>query len=105
MGDRLTTDSQSIVFQLSKLGGGSSEPELLTHFHFFKFVIFQIPWKAVIMDLDEIMQVQEEIYCAEKEVTLLELELQRKVQCLVDLQRRELSLLERKQRPTPATED
>ena len=55
------------------------------------------------MDLDEIMQVQEEIYCAEKEVTLLEL--QRKVQCLVDLQRRELSLLERKQRPTPATED
>ena len=57
------------------------------------------------MDLDvEIMQVQEKIYCAEKEVTLLELELQRKVQCLVDLQRRELSLLERKQRPTPATE-
>ena len=48
----------------------STEPELLTHFHFFKFVIFQIPWKAVIMDLDvEIMQVQEKIYCAEKEVT------------------------------------
>ena len=44
----------------------------------------------------EIRQVQEDIYCAEKEVALLELELQQKVQLLADLQRRELSLIGRK---------